>query len=345
MTVSVLISTFNGVSDIDPLLESIAKLRVNGITLQVILRDDGSTDGTADRVCEAYPWVQCIRGTKTLGFVQSNNLAFKAATGTIICCVNQDTVLHPDFIVAGIAPLREQEDAAAVNTNMIMPWIMSLEAFRRSDLGTLPAYEYQMTPWGFARYVRVDTVLRRTTFVTGGGCFVRRDVLANNEDLFDSRLSMYCEDNELALRLQRAGGYIVYAPQAVIYHNQRSKRLHSTAAARKLLRITANRFHVLAMHHTPGALMLAYPRYTIGIVLKMRYLGLDGTRRMVAYVAGTALAAGYLLMAPYWIWRAGAASPQFDDMSDSIHEINTGDARDPTTSRCSQGCDQKLGQS
>ena len=222
MKVSVLISTYNGEKDIRPLLDSIKKLEPGSCEIEVILRDDSSADDTAEIVEQEYGWVHLIRGTGgNVGFVKSNNIAFQQATGTIICCVNQDTLLHPRFVVEGVGILQQDPQVVGVNTNMIMPWVMSLEQFRKTtSQNDFPAYEYQLTPYGFVRYVEVAQAPHVTNFMTGGGFFVRRSIVQEDGYLFDPVLDMYCEDTELSLRVQRRGGSIAYCPQAIQRHYQ-----------------------------------------------------------------------------------------------------------------------------
>ncbi|MCK5783760.1 MAG: glycosyltransferase family 2 protein, partial [Desulfobacterales bacterium] len=226
MKVSFLISSYNGKKDIPPLLDSIENLSTGCHELEVIIRDDNSTDGTADLISKNFPWVRLIRGSKNIGFAKSNNAAITNATGDIICCVNQDTILDPDFLIEGLAIFEKYPETVGINTNMIMPWVLSFEDFKKKR-EYMPAYEYQLTPYGFAQYVEVDPIARETNFMTGGGFFLRREALLEDEDLFDSSIHMYCEDTELSLRLTKRGGKIMYAPKAVIYHNQKKNKISS----------------------------------------------------------------------------------------------------------------------
>lgn len=309
MKVSLLIPSYNMKTHVPALLDSIKNLALGGHGLEVIVRDDNSSDGTPDEIAGKYPWVKLIRGDRNVGFARSNNIMMKHSTGEVICGVNLDTVLDKNFMLEGLAALEKHSDAVGVNTNMIMPWVMTLEDFRNTPpeklpAEKLPAYEYQLTRYGFAQYVPVEPVMRETNFMTGGGFFLKRSALREGEELFDPDLSMYCEDTELSLRLRNRGGTIMYAPKATLYHNHSPIKAGSLGELKKLFSITWNRFYVMARHHTPWDFFKHYPLYVWGILRKMEYLGLPPKKKPLAYLAGGCLAVPFSLLMPYWLWRS-----------------------------------------
>jgi len=307
MKVSLLISTFNGKGYISPLLESIEKLFLGNHDLEVILRDDNSTDGTAGEVSRNFPFVHLIKGDLTLGFSKSNNIAFGDA---IICCINQDTILDPHFLLEALSILEDRPEVAGINTNMIMPWVLSFEEFAKTPLEQIPSYEYQLTLYGFTKYIPVGSVVRETNFLTGGGFFLQRSALGDREELFDSNITMYCEDTDLSLRLRKKGMRFAYAPKVVLYHNQDKKQAGSIRELKKLMGITWNRFYVLSKHRPPLYFLISYPLYIWGIVAKMGYLGLPLSRTLFAYFVGACLAIPFFGLLPYWLWRSSRFAGQ-----------------------------------
>jgi GT2 family glycosyltransferase len=310
MKVSILISTYNGGRDIPLLLNSIEKLALGSHELEVILRDDNSSDRTMEKVSKNYPWIRTISGERNIGFVGSTNIAMGQASGDVICCVNQDTILDSNFVLEGLTVLESYPDVVGINTNMIMPWVLSLDDFERISYKDLPAYEYQLTAYGFTRYVRVDPILRQTNFLTGGGFFLRRSALEEGEALFDPRIQMYCEDTELALRLKKRGGILMYAPTCIIFHCQAAKRARSFGELKKLLKITWNRFYVLSKHFRPREFFKHYPLYVMGIIRKMDHLGLPRSKKFEAYLTGGCLSLVFLSLMPYWLWYSHVSNKE-----------------------------------
>jgi GT2 family glycosyltransferase len=165
----------------------------------------------------------------------------------------------------------------------------------------IPAYEYQLTLYGFAQYVQVEPVFRETNFLTGGGFFLRRSALEEGEELFDPAIHMYCEDTELSLRLRKRGGRLMYAPKAILFHSQPAKKTKSFGELKKLLKITWNRFYVLSKYSHPMDFLKHYPLYLAGIVKKMDHLGLPKSKRFQAYLTGVGLTVPFFFLLPYWL--------------------------------------------
>jgi GT2 family glycosyltransferase len=146
--------------------------------------------------------------------------------------------------------------------------------------------------------------VRETNFLTGGGFFLRRSALKEGEELFDPGIQMYCEDTELALRLKKRGGTLMYAPKSIIFHRQAAKKARSFGELKKLLKITWNRFYVLSKHSRPIGFLRHYPLYLMGIVGKMEHLGLTRSKKFPAYLIGGCLTLGFLSLLPYWVWHS-----------------------------------------
>ena len=286
------------------LLNSIEKIVKGNHQIEVIIRDDNSSDGTANEISKNYPWIKLISGKETLGFAESMNIAFEAATGEIICGVNQDTVLEEHFLLEGLWVLEKHPEAIGVNTNMIMPWVMSLKRFIDTPPELMPTYEYQLTNYGYAQYVSVGTAVRETNLIQGGGFFLRRSALRKGEKLFDPNIYMYCEDTELSLRLRKQGRVFLYAPKARLFHNQKEKGTRSLDNLKKLVKVTCTRFYVLAKHNGPWTFAGYFPLYVWGIIRKMDYLGLPLHKKILAYFSGVCLAIPFFISFPYWLWRS-----------------------------------------
>ncbi len=304
MKVALLISSYNGRHDLPLLFDSIEKLVLEDVELEVLVRDDNSSDGTAEYISGTYPSVKVVSGTTNIGFARSCNELVNISSGDVICCVNQDTILDKRFICEGVSLLKKDPEAVGVNTNMIMPWITSRDEFLNSPSENLPACEYRLTPYGYAQYARVEQFVRETNFMTGGGFFLRRSALQQGEPLFDPDIHMYCEDTELSLRIRKRGGVILYAPGSIVYHNQKMKKAGSLSELKKLFAITWNRFYVMAKHHTPWSFAGHYLLFLWGIVGKMNYLGLPLHKKAPAYIAAAGVAVPFLLLFPFWLWKS-----------------------------------------
>ena len=92
MKTSVVIPTRNGVHRIRRVLRS---LDSQG---QIIVVDNGSSDGTADVLAQEFPDVDVISLPRNEGFSRAVNRAARVATGEALVLVNDDCVCEPGFV-------------------------------------------------------------------------------------------------------------------------------------------------------------------------------------------------------------------------------------------------------
>ncbi|MEJ2209200.1 MAG: glycosyltransferase family 2 protein [Anaerolineae bacterium] len=98
--VSVFVPAHNEADNVEPLLARIEQgLAARDIRGEVILVDDGSTDGTAERA-EAlqaqYPWLRVLRHRRNFGLTEAMRTGFRAARGDLVLFLPADLECHPD---------------------------------------------------------------------------------------------------------------------------------------------------------------------------------------------------------------------------------------------------------
>ena len=64
------------------------------VSLQTIVIDNASTDGSADAVADAFPDVELVRLDRRQGFGANHNQAIRRSRGRYVFILNEDTVLH-----------------------------------------------------------------------------------------------------------------------------------------------------------------------------------------------------------------------------------------------------------
>ena len=84
LEVSVVIPNFNGMAYLERVLSSLEKQTVK--EFEVILVDNGSTDGSAAFVEENFSWVRLLRLSQNFGFCRGVNEGIKASRPPMYCC-------------------------------------------------------------------------------------------------------------------------------------------------------------------------------------------------------------------------------------------------------------------
>jgi N-acetylglucosaminyl-diphospho-decaprenol L-rhamnosyltransferase len=209
MTATVIVPTWNGAQRLQRLLPSL------GCDSEVVVVDNGSTDGTADLLARRFPQVETIRFARNVGFSKAVNRAAAIASSDAIVLVNDDCVCEQDFaerLAGALDPARAVPMAAGVLLEARDPTVIDSAGVELDD--TLLVFDYlngqpvevldlavadPLGPSGAA------AAFDRCAFIECGG--------------FDERLFAYWEDVDLILRLRVAGGRCVLVPSARAVHS------------------------------------------------------------------------------------------------------------------------------
>lgn len=184
---------------------------------EVIVVDNGSSDGSADAVRERYPSVRlvCLPSNR---YIFGLNDGLAVAQGRYVAFCNNDMIVDPGFV---------EEAVACFTADDIFAVCARVFDRHGKDQGTLTAGEWAH---GLLVYRPLSHRPEVTScfFAVGGQSLYRRDLLVGAVGSIDELLwPMYHEDIELSYRAWRCGYRIVYAPRSVAHHlgGQTSKKV------------------------------------------------------------------------------------------------------------------------
>lgn len=221
MLPTIYVPNYNGLRHLNPLLDS---LRGQTTSAEVVVVDNGSTDGSTEYIRENYPEVNLLELHKNLGFGSALNRAIEVYPGDPVILLNSDVVCREDFVarmlekadsgvemVAGV--LVSAGDPSAIDSAGVIAdkTLMGFDYLHGEPLEAVRSALPPLGPTGAAALYRLEAF--------------------RAADGFDERIFLYYEDLDLALRLRSLGARSALASDAVAYHAY-SQTLGANTAAK-----------------------------------------------------------------------------------------------------------------
>ncbi len=193
---------------------------------EIIVVDNGSSDGSPEMVAERFPDSILIRNRHNEGFARAGNRGMRAARGTYILLLNSDTEVESSAVLSRwVSFMDERPEAGASGCRLVLPDGRHQvgDAGCRPCVKTLFNYALFLSLL-FPRRCRGMFVSRvpgndalPVDWVCGAALMVRRDILERT-GLLDEAVFMYAEDIEWGCRIKSCGYSIYYLPFLRIVH-------------------------------------------------------------------------------------------------------------------------------
>ena len=237
--------TYSPGKSLDDFLESLPAATTRPV--EVVLADNGSTDGVPERAAARYPHVRLLRTGGNIGYGPAVNAGLADLRSGWALVANPDVRFEPGSVDELLDVATRWPRAATVGPAIrtpdgeLYPSARDLPRLSTGAGHALLGWVWPANPWT-ARYRREREAPReRPAGWLSGSCLLVDLEAFWSVDGFDPGYFMYFEDVDLAERLGRRGWLHVYAPSAVVVHEgghatrrdpHRMQRVHHTSALR-----------------------------------------------------------------------------------------------------------------
>ena len=201
----------------------------SALSIETILVDNGSSDGTADLARARFPGIEVVALPGNLGFAAGNNVGLRRARGRFALLLNSDTQVDRNALEHGVSVLRDNPDVGAAGVQLVHP-----DGRLQNSIHNFPSLVTEVVPKWLLELVlprRFPSKRFRHTgpvdveAVLGACLFVRREVWEQvgflPEDYF-----LFLEETDWCWAMREAGFRVVHLPEGRLLH-------HSGASSKK----------------------------------------------------------------------------------------------------------------
>ena len=253
---SVIIVTYNSLSWLDNCLPALYS-QLFKKNYEIIIVDNGSTDGTQSFIQEHFPQAKLIQSTN-LGFGTGNNIGAKHAKGEYLAFVNPDTIADPAWLTNLVTPLEANPELVTTSKIVLMD-----DPTKINTCGNI----LHFTGFGFVNHFKEESNKFTTDFevdgISGAAFAMSKE---NYEKLggFDEDFFLYMEDVELSWRIRARGLQIVCTVSSIVQHDYRLD-----LNPKKIEWLEKGRIKILKKHYTRWLWFILSPSLFLSFLLSL----------------------------------------------------------------------------
>ncbi|KPJ69771.1 hypothetical protein AMJ44_02350 [candidate division WOR-1 bacterium DG_54_3] len=214
--VAIIILNWNGYSDTAECLKSLKK--IDYPNYEIVIVDNGSKDGSPDRLKREFPYITLLKNPDNLGFAEGCNVGMRYALERgvdYILLLNNDTVVEQQFLTRMVEAAERDS-----NTGILCPKIYYYDkpnviwtAGGKINKLTSRTYAMGLNKADKGQYDK----LKEVDYVSGCALLIKAETV-EKIGMLDKDYFNHYEDVDWCMRARRRGYKILYIPDSVIYH-------------------------------------------------------------------------------------------------------------------------------
>ena len=207
---------WNGMED---LVECLCSVKESIYKTEIIVVDNGSTDGSVSVVTKQFPEIAIFETGCNLGF-GANNLGISQALKSgadYVLLLNNDTWVDPQCFDRLVQVAEDYPQAGILSPRICYYWNPELIWYDGGNLEKVNGFWEHKHIHGESLVNSVGEENREVDYICGCAMLIRRKVIEKIGGL-DSRFFMYWEDSDYSFRARRAGFRLIHVPSARVLH-------------------------------------------------------------------------------------------------------------------------------
>ncbi|MBQ7920144.1 MAG: glycosyltransferase family 2 protein [Lachnospiraceae bacterium] len=269
--VTVVIPNWNGSKYLEKCLDAL--LTQQGV-FDVIVVDNGSTDGSVEILANKYPTVKTILLKENTGFCHACNVGIEASDTPYVILLNNDTEVQPGFVENLVKAIEADERIFSVSAQMLQ--------IQNPELIDSAGDMYTLMGWGYSRgkgkpAKNYDKPVK--IFSACGGAAIYRKSILDKIGLLDENHFAYLEDMDLGYRARIYGYTNMYESTAKVIHAG-SASSGSRYNEFKTKLAAANNAYMIGKNMPFLQLIFNLPFIFAGVVVKAVFFARKGMGRL-----------------------------------------------------------------
>ena len=216
---SIVLVCWNNKDYLEPCLGSLYQGDLK-CSFDVVVVDNGSTDGSQDMLREKFPQVKIIQNDHNVGLGRASNQGIAATSGRYVLLLNNDTLVNGLSLDRMVEFLDKTPEAGAVGGKLLNPDGSVQSCYNNfSSLHEeflIATRLGELIREGYPGIIEGNDV--RSVGWMGSACLMVRREALNQVGLLDEEYFIYGDEADLQFRFKKAGWQMYYLPQATTIH-------------------------------------------------------------------------------------------------------------------------------